>query len=123
MGTVVLCGAFMLGASSPATAANDPKAQLKILDAAKGGATKTAWLHCGPAGGTHPHAREACRLLRAVHGKPDALNVKPQTMCTHDVAPHAVVIAGRWFGQDVSWAKVFSNACALKAATGAVLAL
>ncbi|MFG1709929.1 SSI family serine proteinase inhibitor [Nonomuraea sp. M3C6] len=122
LGTIALCGAFMLGASSPAVA-DRPKVQLKIVDAAKGGETSTAWLHCAPVGGTHPNAEEACRLLEAVGGKPARLNVTPDASCTREVKPHAVVVIGRWYGKAVHWAKVFGNDCEMKAATGAVLSL
>ncbi|MGW0806361.1 SSI family serine proteinase inhibitor [Nonomuraea sp. NPDC002799] len=123
IGTIALCGTFMLGASAPAMAAPAPKAELKIVDATKGGPTKTAWLYCGPAGGTHRNAREACRLLDRVQGKPDKLNVSPKAACSQELKPHAVVVVGRWYGKSVHWAKVFPNACQMKAATGAVLAV
>ncbi|SEG35634.1 Subtilisin inhibitor-like [Nonomuraea solani] len=123
-GTLVLCGAFLVGASSPATAAAPPpKVQLKIVDSVKGGPTKTVWLHCAPIGGTHPSARAACRLLQQVKGDPRQLNVAPNASCTQEVKPHAVVVVGRWFGKRVHWAKVFSNGCVMRAATGAVTAL
>ncbi|MFC4113517.1 SSI family serine proteinase inhibitor [Nonomuraea zeae] len=123
VGTIALCGAFLLGASSPATAAPDPKVQLKIVDAAKGGPTKTVWLHCAPVGGTHPNAKAACRLLEKVNGEPGRLNVSPKAACTQEVKPHAVAVIGRWHGKVVHWAKVFHNSCQVRAATGAVLAI
>ncbi|GAA3687822.1 SSI family serine proteinase inhibitor [Nonomuraea antimicrobica] len=122
-GTIALCGAFLLGTSSPTLAAPPPKVQLKIVDAVKGGGTKTAWLHCAPVGGTHPNARAACRLLQQVKGEPSQLNVAPNTTCTKEIEPHAVVVAGRWHNTHVKWAKVFVNGCQMRAATGAVLAL
>jgi hypothetical protein len=118
-----LCGAFLLGQSSPAVAGRAPKTQLKIVDSIKGGATKTVWLYCAPAGGTHPNARAACRLLKEVDGRPSRLNVTPDASCTREVQPHVVVVVGRWRGQPVHWAKIFGNGCLMKAATGAVLAL
>ncbi|MEU6710270.1 SSI family serine proteinase inhibitor [Nonomuraea sp. NPDC046802] len=123
VGTITLCGAFLLGASAPAVAAPKPKVQLKIVDAIKGGETKTVWLHCSPVGGTHPNARAACQLLEKVKGKPEQLNVSPKAVCTQEVQPHAVVIVGRWYGLAVKWAKVFTNGCQVKAALGAVLSI
>lgn len=122
-GTIALCGTFLLGASSPALAAPPPKVQLKIVDAVKGGATKTVWLHCAPLGGTHPDAKTACRQLQQVKGKPSQLNVSPNAACTREIQPHAVVVVGRWYETRVHWAKVFANGCQVKAATGAVAAL
>ncbi|MEV4009506.1 SSI family serine proteinase inhibitor [Nonomuraea angiospora] len=123
LGAIALCGAFMLGASSPAVAAPRPKAQLKIVDAAKYGETKTAWLNCGPAGGTHPNARAACQLLERVNGHPEQLNVTPNAICTKELQPHVVVVAGQWQGRTVQWAKVFGNGCTMKAAVGAVVSI
>ncbi|MET9241969.1 SSI family serine proteinase inhibitor [Nonomuraea sp. NPDC003709] len=120
-GAIALCGAFMVGASSPAVAAPHPKAQLKIVDAVKDGVTKTVWLNCGPAGGAHPNARAACRLLEKVDGHPERLNVTPDAICTKELQPHVVVVAGQWQGTTVQWAKVFGNGCTAKAALGAVV--
>ncbi|MGW4795782.1 SSI family serine proteinase inhibitor, partial [Nonomuraea sp. NPDC004297] len=100
-GALALCGALLAAGAVPAQAAPNPKAQLKIVDAAKGGETKTVWLHCKPTGGTHPNARAACRLLEQVKGKPAELNVTPNPTCTREVAPHAVVVVGRWHGKAV----------------------
>lgn len=123
-GTLALCGTLLAGASSPALAvAPPPKVQLKIVDAAKSGVTKTVWLHCAPAGGTHPNARAACRQLERVGGKPADLNVHPNAACTKELAPHAVVVVGRWYSSRVQWAKVFANGCLVRAATGAVISL
>ncbi|MFB4281827.1 MULTISPECIES: SSI family serine proteinase inhibitor [unclassified Nonomuraea] len=122
---IALCGTFLIGGSSPATAAPDPKpgVQLKIVNAVKGGQTKTVWLHCAPVGGTHPNPRAACRLLEQVNGKPAQLAVAPNTACTREFEPHAVVVVGRWHRQVVKWAKVFPNSCEVRAATGAVASL
>ncbi|MBF8190475.1 proteinase inhibitor I4 serpin [Nonomuraea sp. K274] len=124
-GTLVLCGALALGASSPVQAAPapTPKVQLKIVDSVKGGATKTVWLHCGPVGGDHPNARAACRLLQRVDGDPAKLNVTPDATCTKELQPHVAAVVGRWHGKVVRWAKVFPNGCLMKAAAGKVLAL
>ncbi|MFG6191218.1 SSI family serine proteinase inhibitor [Nonomuraea sp. JJY05] len=123
LGALALCGAFLLGASAPALATPHPKAELKIVDAAKGGETRTVWLYCGPAGGTHPNARAACQLLEKVDGHPERLNVTPNAICTKELQPHAVVVAGQWHGRAVQWAKVFGNGCTMKAAVGAVVSL
>ncbi|MET7327880.1 SSI family serine proteinase inhibitor [Nonomuraea sp. NPDC005650] len=123
LGGLALCGAFLLGASSPASATPHPRVQLKIVDAIKGGETKTAWLHCGPVGGSHPRPRAACQLLQKVNGHPGQLNVTPDAVCTKELRPHAVVVAGRWHGRTVNWAKVFSNGCMMKAAVGSLLSL
>ncbi|MEV0229489.1 SSI family serine proteinase inhibitor [Nonomuraea sp. NPDC050786] len=122
LGALALCGLVLLGTSSPAMAAR-PKDQLKLVVAVKGGETKTARLHCEPAGGTHPDAQAACELLEQVNGDPGQLNVSPDAVCTREAQPHAVAAKGRWDGKPVRWGKVFGNACLVKAATGALFDL
>ncbi|MGR6916300.1 SSI family serine proteinase inhibitor [[Actinomadura] parvosata] len=122
-GALALCAALLAGASLPAQAAPAPKAKLKIVDGMKGGPVKSVWLHCGPAGGTHPNARAACDLLRQVKGDPAQLKVSPKANCSQEIKPHAVAIAGTWHGRKVHWAKFFANACQMRAMTGPILAL
>jgi hypothetical protein len=122
-GALALCAALLAGTSSPVQAAPPPKAKLKIVDGMKGGPVKSVWLHCGPVGGTHPNARAACRLLRQVKGEPSQLNVSPKASCSQEIKPHAVAIAGTWYGRKVHWAKFFANACQMQAMTGPVTAL
>ncbi|WP_043613951.1 SSI family serine proteinase inhibitor [Nonomuraea candida] len=122
-GTLALCGALLLGGSTPTLAAPHPKARLKIVDGVKGGPVKSVWLHCGPVGGTHPHAQAACRLLKQVKGQPAKLNVTPKASCSQEIQPHAVIIGGQWYGTKVRWAKFFPNACYMKAMGGQLLSL
>ncbi|GAA2204126.1 hypothetical protein GCM10009850_001940 [Nonomuraea monospora] len=122
-GALALCGALLAGASSTAQAAPPPKAKLKIVDGMKGGPVKSVWLHCAPVGGTHPNAQAACRMLRQVKGEPSQLKAEPKASCTQEIKPHAVAIAGTWYGRKVHWAKFFANACQMRAMTGPVLAL
>jgi hypothetical protein len=123
LGTIALCGAFVLGASSPSLAApRTPKSVLKITIAVKGGTTKGTWLNCNPDGGTHPSAHAACDLLRRVGGDPAKLNVTPKASCTQEIMPHAVMILGKWRNKTIKWGKVYNNSCMMKAGGGAVLA-
>ncbi|GGS69508.1 SSI family serine proteinase inhibitor [Nonomuraea spiralis] len=124
VGTIALCGAFVLGASSPSLAApRTPKVVLKITVAVKNGPTKGAWLNCSPDGGTHPSAHAACELLRKVGGDPAKLNVSPKASCGKEVEPRAVMILGKWNDKTIKWGKVYANACMMKAGGGAVLSI
>jgi hypothetical protein len=124
MTAVALCGAFLATAAAPpALAERDPRSTLRILVAVKQGETKAVTLTCDRAGGGHPTPRAACRLLRQVHGDPALLNVTPDAVCTRELRPHAVVVAGMWRGEPVSFGRVYANACLLRAAGGAVFAL
>ena len=135
MTAVALCGALLAtAAASPALAERDPRSTLRILgrgeaggqqgrEAVKQRETKAVTLTCDRAGGDHPAPRAACRLLRRVHGDPARLNVTPDAVCTRELRPHAVVVAGMWRGKPVSFGRVYANACLLRAAGGAVFAL
>jgi hypothetical protein len=124
MTAVALCGALLTtAAASPALAERDPRSTLRILVAVKQGETKAVTLTCDRAGGDHPAPRAACRLLRQVHGDPARLNVTPDAACTRELRPHAVVVAGMWRGEPVSFGRVYANACMVRAAGGAVFAL
>jgi hypothetical protein len=124
MTAVALCGTFLVtAAASPAGAERDPKSTLRIVLAVKQGETKAVTLTCDRPGGDHPAPRAACRLLRQVNGDPAALNVTPGAVCTRELRPHAVVVAGMWRGEPVSFGRVYANACLVRAAGGAVFAL
>ncbi|MER6514590.1 SSI family serine proteinase inhibitor [Nonomuraea sp. NPDC001636] len=127
VGTIALCGALVLGASSPSLAAAPPtpKVTLKVTVAVKNGPTKGAWLNCSPDGGTHPSAHAACELLRKVKGDPAKINVSPKAAaaCGKEVEPRAVMILGKWYGKTVQWGKVYTNACTMKAGLGTLLAI
>ncbi|NRQ30996.1 hypothetical protein HII36_03995 [Nonomuraea sp. NN258] len=124
LSTLALCGAFVFAAASPpAIAAAEPKAKLKVVVAVKNGTTKTDWLYCNPDGGTHPAAKAACGLLRKAKGDPAKVNVNPRPVCTKELTPHAVVVAGMWRGKPVRYATIFGNECLMKARTGALLSL
>jgi hypothetical protein len=124
VGTIALCGAFVLGGSAPSFAApKEPKAVFRITVAAKGTPAKSVYLNCMPDGGTHPAAHAACNLLRQVGGDPAKLNVSPKAACTKELKPAGVVIIGMWNGKPVKWGKVYGNSCLMKAGSGALTAI
>ncbi|HEX4815213.1 MAG TPA: SSI family serine proteinase inhibitor [Nonomuraea sp.] len=120
IGTIALCAAF-LACASPAEAARPPKAKLQIIIATKDEPKRGATLHCNPDGGTHPHPRAACSLLRKLGGDLDKIHVPANTPCGQELKPYVVVIQGRWQGKKVQWSKGYRNGCAMKAAAGKLL--
>ncbi|WP_049569583.1 SSI family serine proteinase inhibitor [Nonomuraea sp. SBT364] len=125
VGALALSGAFLFAAAAPAPALaeRDPRSALRILVAEKGGEPKAVTLTCDRDGGTHPSPRAACRLLRKAGGDPGRLAASPGQICTRELRPHAVVVAGTWRGKPVIFGRVYSNPCLMRAAGGAVFTL
>ncbi|MCK2217496.1 SSI family serine proteinase inhibitor [Actinomadura sp. ATCC 31491] len=122
IGTMALCAAFLACASpAPAQAARPPKGKLKIVVAVKGSPTKGVTLRCSPDGGTHPHPKAACDVLRTYKGDLNGMHVPKANSCGPEVQPYAVVVKGTWNGKKVEWSKGYRNACVMKAAGGALL--
>ncbi|GAA3467084.1 SSI family serine proteinase inhibitor [Nonomuraea roseola] len=119
---LALTGAFMMAATAPALAEQRPRASLKVAVTVADTA-KTVRLTCDRDGGNHPTPRAACRLLRAVKGKPARLEVRKNPICTKEFRPHTVEVWGAWRGKPVRFTKTYSNACLMKAAGGAVFTL
>ncbi|MFD5819568.1 SSI family serine proteinase inhibitor [Streptomyces sp. NPDC127038] len=81
---------------------------------AGGGADGTFELDCHPAGGTHPHAAEACdRLDRmTTWGKDTFAPVPPDALCTMEYGgPATAHITGTWAGRPVDARYDRSNGC------------
>ncbi|RVX43135.1 subtilisin inhibitor-like [Nonomuraea polychroma] len=121
IGTIALCAAFLASSSPAAQAARPPKGKLKIAIAVKDGPTRGGTLHCGPDGGTHPHPRAACDVVRKVGGDFNKIHVPADETCGEEVKPYAVVITGTWRGKKVQWSKGYRNFCVMQAAGGKLL--
>ncbi|MCT9005427.1 SSI family serine proteinase inhibitor [Streptomyces sp. NPDC054766] len=79
-----------------------------------GGADGTFELECHPAGGSHPHAAEACdRLDRmTTWGKDTFAPVPPDTLCTMEYGgPATAHVTGTWAGRPVDARYDRSNGC------------
>jgi hypothetical protein len=85
-------------------------------------AQRTASLTCGPAGGSHQLAREACAAISSVRGDLGALHVSDD-MCTMQYEPVTVTATGRWKGRTVRYQRTFGNSCVLRVETGPVFSL
>ncbi|MBB5627691.1 SSI family serine proteinase inhibitor [Sphaerisporangium krabiense] len=81
---------------------------------------RVALLQCGPAGGTHPHASDACRLLDKVHGDISELHASRDTACTKQYDPITISAVGVWDNHHHTVERTFGNPCELRATTGAV---
>ncbi|GAA3748731.1 hypothetical protein HDA32_001948 [Spinactinospora alkalitolerans] len=67
-------------------------------------------LECGPAGGGHPRAEEACAALEEAGGDFDRLATDPGA-CTLEYAPVTVAATGHWRGSEVDYEEEFANSC------------
>ncbi|PGH52227.1 SSI family serine proteinase inhibitor [Streptomyces sp. Ru87] len=68
----------------------------------------TVTLECGPAGGSHPAAADACRLLAAVDG--DFTKIEPaHAACPEYYAPVTVVATGNWGDRGIAVSARYTN--------------
>ena len=82
-------------------------------------APRSVTLRCDPAGGGHPHARQACDALAVAGGGFGRLPGTRQ-MCPMIYAPVTATAQGVWRGIPVRWSQRFANACLLGERTGAL---
>lgn len=80
----------------------------------------TYTLTCGPDGGTHPRAHEACDTLRQVRGNVRLLNVNPGA-CVRLYKPVTVDIRGQWYGRPTAYRQQFSNRCVMDRKLGSIV--
>ena len=116
-----LCAAATL--ASPFTtlpaAAAAPGAELLITVTPHDGGAYSTRLTCDPDGGLHPNPPAACRVLRAVDGYVENLNVDPGP-CPLIWDPVDVEVNGRWYDMPVEFAAEFPNGCAMRRKLGPV---
>jgi len=111
-GSVRASGQANAGAAGHASAgAASAGARLVIEVTSHPGARPRRWtLTCHPAGGTHPHARAACRVLE--HAKNPFAPHDPNMMCPPPPSSPTATIRGTWFGHPVD-ATYTQNGCGL----------
>jgi len=83
--------------------------------------TQGTLLLCDPPQG-HGRAAEACAQLETTDGDIRALPTA-DSYCTMVHAPVTAHARGLWNGRPVDYTETFTNACVMKARTGAVFAL
>jgi Subtilisin inhibitor-like len=104
-----------------APGAEAPQASLRLTithpDDAKG--RRSVTLTCGPSGGTHPRAAEACAELTRSGGDIERASA-PGSACTMMYAPVIAEATGHWQGRPVQFRAEYGNPCALAARTGTI---
>ena len=86
MGITIIAGALAPGTAGAAPAVPGPTNL--TLTVHQGADTRTAVLHCDPAGGDHPRATAACRELASIGGRLQELSSRrPERLCTMDYRP------------------------------------
>ncbi|RKT57403.1 SSI family serine proteinase inhibitor [Saccharothrix australiensis] len=114
MATLPLLAA--LAAFLPAVGAPDSSF---LLTAQHRESTRTITLTCGPAGGTHPRAEQACEALGGVDGEIAGM-AQQSVVCTLEYDPVTVEATGLWHGRERRFTATFPNRCAMRAETGPV---
>lgn len=118
LAATMMFGAALVPVAVSAEPAGPPASfiSLAIHDNGRGAAPRTATLSCDPAGGTHPHAQDACASLEAAGGDPNGLR-QEHTMCTLDYQPVTLTAHGNWKNRPVHFEKTYSNSCTAQAQT------
>ncbi|GAA1627876.1 SSI family serine proteinase inhibitor [Actinoplanes couchii] len=80
-------------------------------------ADKKVRLTCGPVGGGHPKADEACAVLRAIGGDPTRMR-SGDAFCILLYRPVTARLTGTWRGRTVKWQRTYGNSCEMGRATG-----
>ncbi|MFC4064202.1 SSI family serine proteinase inhibitor [Actinoplanes subglobosus] len=102
--------AVLAGPTGPAAAAGPSQLTLSYQ-------AKSVRLTCGPAGGDHPRAGQACATLRGAGGDP--ANLKGgDSLCILLYQPVTASMDGTWRGKLVKWRQTFGNSCEMTRATG-----
>ncbi len=119
MGITIIAGALSPGIAGAAPAA--PAPTNLTLTVHQGADTRTAVLHCDPAGGDHPRATAACRELASIGGRLQELSSRrPERLCTMDYRPVTAQARGTWQGRPIKQSVSANNRCLLQARTGPV---
>jgi hypothetical protein len=120
----LVAGAVLVGATVPsaaAVAAPAPSGQLHLSISAgtPPGQGRTAMLNCGPPGGDHPHAAQACADLEAADGHFNAIQ-GDNHVCPMIYRPVTAQATGTWEGRQIDFSATYPNECQLQTSTGAV---
>jgi hypothetical protein len=78
-----------------------------------------ATLTCDPVGGTHPAARDACKVLTEVGGDFEALPLEI-AYCPQVYDPVTVTVKGHWYGAPVEFQETYTNAACASAASDGI---
>ncbi|QGK71230.1 protease inhibitor [Allosaccharopolyspora coralli] len=125
-GTVLAAAAVVGAALIPATAHAGPAEpaelsvmHLSVTNQAKITESRSTLLTCGPAGGTHANAAQACAALDEAAGNFQDLQAQ-STQCPLIYEPVTVTAKGTWKNAPVEFTHEFANSCVLAAQTEGV---
>ncbi|MEO6088581.1 MAG: SSI family serine proteinase inhibitor [Umezawaea sp.] len=96
-----------------------PSSTIVLTKSTSDAGVRSVDLHCEPTGGKHPNARSACEDLLLSDGHVQAVR-HTDSFCTLEYRPVHVTAIGSWRGEHRSYDHVYSNACAMRVATGSV---
>ncbi|WP_017603804.1 SSI family serine proteinase inhibitor [Nocardiopsis alkaliphila] len=119
--TLAATAALALSLATPAQAATDSY-ELIVQGAPEyRGETSKSWvrsmtLECGPAGGRHPRAEEACELIDAAGGSIADVRVREDGFCPMVHRPVTAIA----IGGGGRYEETFGNDCLLEQAKGAI---
>lgn len=96
-----------------------PASTIVLTKSTEDAGVRSVDLHCEPARGKHPKAQAACEDLLLTDGHVQAVQ-HSGSFCTLEYRPVHVTAIGSWRGEHRTYDHVYSNACAMRAATGSV---
>ncbi|GIG63753.1 SSI family serine proteinase inhibitor [Phytomonospora endophytica] len=121
VGALAAAAIAAAGGASAAAAPATASAELTLTRTSEGREPRTVTLRCGPDGGDHPYAADACDALWAADGDFDRLTgATPPEQCPLQSAPVSVRAEGTWTDHPVDVAKDYLNPCFLDADAGVV---
>lgn len=109
----------LLAAIAALIPAFSPAESSFVLSVQRGDTLQLSNLTCGPTGGLHPRAEEACLALSDVDGQVSGLSTG-QALCTLEHDPVLVTASGTWRGETRTFQAEFPNQCVMRAETGPV---
>ncbi|MFC7327283.1 SSI family serine proteinase inhibitor [Marinactinospora rubrisoli] len=122
MAAVAVSAVTSVSALAAPAAAAEPTARLELTITPENGENqRSVVLECGPAGGSHPRAADACATLARADG--DFGQVRAHSgACTMEFDPGVLRATGHWNGTPVDYRKDFTNPCVAGNETGGVFA-
>jgi hypothetical protein len=103
-GALALAGALSLAGAQGAAASAAATSEFLVY-----GPSGTVTLTCGPDGGTHPHAKEACEEITKAGGDIAAVPSLPGMGCSGVWDPVLIGVTGKWQGKQVLFSDFASN--------------
>ncbi|MGK5552787.1 SSI family serine proteinase inhibitor [Actinomadura kijaniata] len=107
-------------AADPRPAGPEGAYLLMVTPVGEAAPERSATLWCGPDGGAHPVAENACDQLRKVSGRIGEIP-EQQGPCTLEYRPVRLTATGHWRGAPRHFDRTYPNRCAAVRGTGGTL--